>query len=589
LTLTKPIVAPFDSPEWASLTTPRPEWLAGTWDYARGKGGELHPDYPKAVEIATVQGWSPWWIRTIGDVDAVVNHGCYFSEPDALRVCRFFAKWIRVSKGAAAGRPIPLIDWQVYDFLSPLYGWRRKDGRRRFTRGGLWIAKKNGKSTLSSGLALYHLMKDGEAGPEVYTAAGDRQQASIIYDEASRMAKACAPMADRLRFVNSKKMILYPANAGKFAALSAEATLHEGINASLILFDELHVQKTRVLWDTLAGSQIAREQPLFLSMSTAGVYDPLCIGWEEWQRGQQIREGSAFDPSFFSLCYTAGEKADANDEQSWVRANPSINQTVYAEHIKEIHLAAQINSAKMDQFKRYHLNIWVRGFNRWMDMSRWNSQADKYSERDLLGKRCYGGLDLASTNDMNALVLLFPGEKWRVLSYFWLPGENINELQEQHGAPYTEWADENLLQLTDGVRCNYQEVRQHILALADKFDIEEIRFDPYNASNLVSDLANDGIVMVEQSQGKRSLSPPTKSLEIAIMGGEIEHNAHPIMDWMIGNVQVTYDMDENIKMVKAFRNIKYKIDGPVALVMAWAGATSEDNYYSSESVGVIVI
>jgi len=277
------------------------------------------------------------------------------------------------------------------------------------------------------------------------------------------------------------------------------------------------------------------------------------------------------------------------NEQSWVRANPSINQTVYAEHIKEIHLAAQINSAKMDQFKRYHLNIWVRGFNRWMDMSRWNSQADKYSERDLLGKRCYGGLDLASTNDMNALVLLFPGEKWRVLSYFWLPGENINELQEQHGAPYTEWADENLLQLTDGVRCNYQEVRQHILALADKFDIEEIRFDPYNASNLVSDLANDGIVMVEQSQGKRSLSPPTKSLEIAIMGGQIEHNAHPIMDWMIGNVQVTYDMDENIKMVKAFRNIKYKIDGPVALVMAWAGATSEDNYYSSESVGVIVI
>jgi phage terminase large subunit-like protein len=583
------LTPPFIQPEWATLTTPRADWLDGVWDYARGKGGDLHPDYAQAVEIARSQGWNPWWIRTIGDVDAVVNHGCWFSEPHALRVCEFFKKWIRVSKGAAAGKPIPLIDWQVYDFLSPLYGWRRADGRRRFTRGGLWIAKKNGKSTLSSGLALYHLMRDGEAGPEVYTAAGDRAQASIIYDEASRMAKACDAMASRLRFVNSKKTITYAKNEGKFTALSAEATLHEGINASLILFDELHVQKSRVLWDTLAGSQIAREQPLFLSMSTAGVYDPLCIGWEEWQRGQQIREGSAFDPSFFSLCYTAGEKADANSVISWKRANPSINMTVYEDNLKEIHLAAQVNSAKMDQFKRYHLNIWVRGFNRWMDMSHWNGLAEEYTADDLAGMKCYGGLDLASTNDINALVLLFPGEVWRILCYFWLPEENISELQDQHAAPYDEWHKAGLLRLTDGNRCNYQEIRADINELAEKFDIQEIRFDPYNASNLVSELANDGLIMVEQSQGKRNLSPPTKSLEVAIMRGEIAHNANPIMDWMMGNVQVTYDMDENVKMVKAFRNIKYKIDGPVAFVMAHAGATCEENYYAESTQGLIIL
>jgi phage terminase large subunit-like protein len=580
---------PFIQPEWAILTTPRADWLDGVWDYARGKGGDLHPDYAQAVEIAYSQGWNPWWIRTVADVDAVVNHGCWFSEPNALRVCEFFRKWIRVSKGAAAGKPIPLIDWQVYDFLAPLYGWRRADGRRRFTRGGLWIAKKNGKSTLSSGLALYHLMRDGEAGPEVYTAAGDRAQASIIYDEASRMAKACDAMASRLRFINSKKTITYTKNAGKFSALSAEATLHEGINASLILFDELHVQKSRVLWDTLAGSQIAREQPLFLSMSTAGVYDPLCIGWEEWQRGQQIREGSAFDPSFFSLCYTAGEKADANSVIAWKRANPSLNCTVYEDNLKEIHLAAQVNSAKMDQFKRYHLNIWVRGFNRWMDMAHWNGLAEAYTADDLAGMKCYGGLDLASTNDINALVLLFPGEVWRILCYFWLPEENISELQDQHAAPYDEWHKAGLLNLTEGNRCNYQEIRADINELAQKFKIEEIRFDPYNASNLVSDLADDGLVMVEQSQGKKSLSPPTKSLEIAIMRGEIVHNANPIMDWMMGNVQVTYDLDENIKMVKAFRNIRYKIDGPVALVMAHAGATCEENYYSNSTQGLVII
>lgn len=580
---------PYETAVWKEICEPRPAWLAGTWNYARGRAASEHPEYQTAVEAAVSGKWNPWWIQTWADVDAVVNHGCYFSEREALRVVKFFKRWIRASKGRSANKPIPLIDWQVYDFLAPLYGWRRANGLRRFRRGGLWIPKKNGKSTLSSGLALFHLLKDKEFGPEIYSAAGDRNQASIIYDEATRMAKACGPMDEKLRYINSKKTILAPGNAGKFAALSAEATLHEGINASLILFDELHVQKNRVLWDTLAGSQIAREEPLFLSLSTAGIYNPLGIGWEEWQRGERIRNGLDLDFSFFSLCYCVDDKADPADPENWRRANPSINATVYEENIRELYVAAAAASAKLDQFRRYHLNIWVRGFNRWLDILLWAQLGEPYTEELLLGQRCFGGLDLGSVDDLTALVLLFPQAemKCRILSWFWLPIENIDLLEEKHGVPYRRWAEQGHIRLTEGNRTSYNEMQEDVLELRKKFKIAEVRYDPYNAQQLVENLANAGLVMTEQKQGYRDFSPIIKAADVAINRRRLVHNSNPVMDWMAGNCQIHEDPQGNWKLIKSHRGVRFKIDGPVAMVMAHAAAQDEETKRGRRSgVGV---
>lgn len=570
---------PYETAVWAEICTPRPMWLAGFWNYARGRAANEHPDYLKACDLAEAREFNPWWIQTWADVDAVVNHGCYFSEREALRVVKFFKRWIRASKGESANKPIPLIDWQVFDFLAPLYGWRRASGSRRFRRGGLWISKKNGKSTLSSGLGLFHLLKDKEFGPEVYSAAGARVQSSIIYDEAQNMAKACGPMDEKLRYINSKKTILCPGNSGKFVALSAEATLHEGINASLILFDELHVQKNRKLWDTLAGAQIARKEPLFLSLSTAGEYDPLGIGWEEWQRGERIRNGTDLDFSFFSLCYCVDQKADPGDPENWRKANPSIGCTIYEENLEDMYKAAAVASSKLDQFKRYHLNIWVRGFNRWLDTLLWARLGTSYTEESLLGQRCYGGLDLATVDDLNALVLYFPQVegKARILSHFWLPIENIDALSEAHGAPYQRWAEQDYITLTEGNRVSYHEIEQHVLELRKKYKIVEIRYDPYNAKMLVDNLAGYGLMMTEQKQGYRDFSPIIKATDITINTSRLEHNSNPVMDWMIGNCQIHQDPQGNWKLIKGHRGIKFKIDGPVALVMAHAAAEVEES------------
>lgn len=571
------LAAPWEAAYWAEVCVPREVWVSGFWDYARGRRAEEHPNYGDAVAMAESQGWNGWWIKRWSDVGAVIEHGCWFSEKAALRVCRFFKRWIRASKGKHAGKLIPLIDWQVYDFLAPLFGWMNPDGLRRFLNWALWIAKKNGKSTLSSGLALYLLMKDGEAGPEVYTAAGDKKQAGIIFDESMKMGQAEPALAERLVFRKSKKEIEYPDNSGYYCALSADVKLKEGINWSALLFDELHTQKTRDMWDTLVGGGVAREQGLRGSLSTAGVYDPTSIGWEEWTYGEGVLDGTINDPYYFCLRYCCDDKADPADPENWRKANPSIGVTVFERNLEQIYKAASKALAKLDQFKRYHMNIWVRGFNRWIDVVHWQTLGRRYTAESLQGRPCFGGLDLASVDDTTSLVLWFPpaegsDEKARILSWFWLPADNLAILAERHGAPYQRWADENYLKLTPGRRLNYGELLEDVLSITREYQVEELRYDPANAQKFNEDLARAGLTMVEQPQGFRTFSPMIKALDIAITNGDVEHNGNPVMDWQMGNTQVSIDPQENWKLVKASKGLKFKIDGPVAAVMASAPA-----------------
>jgi phage terminase large subunit-like protein len=563
---------PWADTRWERFPPPRDLWLAGEWDYARGRPAQEHPDYGNACKLAEKAKWNGYWIRTYADVDAVVNHGCYFDEHAAWRVCEYFRRYVKVSKGAAAGGKIPLIDWQMYDFLGPLFGWKRANGHRRFSRGGLWVPKKQGKSTLVSGAVPFLMTKDGEAGPEIYTAAGDRQQSSIIFDETARMIRASSEIEKRMRIVDSRKAIYAPETNGSFRALSADAKLHEGINASTILFDELHVQRSRLLWDTLAGSQIARREPLFLSLSTAGLYDPLSIGWEEWNRGTRIRDGRELDPSFFSLCYQSDDSMDWHDPDVWRHANPSWGCTIYEDNLREIYKAAAYTSSKQGQFKRYHLNRWVRSTNRWMDVNKWEKIGDDYGEEDLNGCECFGGLDLGSTDDLTALCLWFPQDPARILNWFWLPEENVAAMEDRHNVPYGQWIADGLIQTTPGSRCNYTYIKDKVLELRQKYDLQEIRYDPYNASSLVTDLDNEGVTMTVFRQTPINISPPTKSLEICIAQAGLNHNRHPVLDWMMGNAQAHVDWNDNIKLVKSEKNNRYKIDGVIAMVMAFSGA-----------------
>jgi phage terminase large subunit-like protein len=234
----------------------------------------------------------------------------------------------------------------------------------------------------------------------------------------------------------------------------------------------------------------------------------------------------------------------------------------------------------MDQFRRYHCNIWVRGTNRWMNMDTWKRCGVPFTPEDLVGQECYAGLDLGSTNDLTALVLWFPGVKARILSYFWLPADNLQELEEQHSVPYGQWVDAEYIETTEGTRTNYDAIRARLNALRHDYQITEVRFDPYNASSLVRDLIEDGFTMVEYRQSVANMSPATKAFETCVEHGEMEHNNQPVMNWMMGNAQVKTDFAENVRLIKGDGKVKYKIDGAIAAIMAFSGATTQDSPFA---------
>ena len=491
----------------------------------------------------------------------------YFDEESADRAVSFIEDFITHTKGELAQKPMKLEDWQINDIIKPLFGWKhKKNDLRRYRTCYVEIPRKNGKSTLAAAIALYILFADSERGAEVYSCAGDRAQASIIFNIAKSMVENSYELTKRAEVYRTS--IINPTKGNTYKALSADAKLQHGHNAHAILFDELHTQPNRELWDTMKTSTGARRQPLLIALTTAGSSKTdgnIC--WEVHDYAIKVRDGVIEDDSFLPVIYCADDEDDIQSEDIWKKANPNYGISVKKDYIRgEAKLASELPSYE-NAFRRLHLNQWTTNETKWLNDTQWMS-CDKEVNLDFLkGRECYGGLDLASTRDLSALTLVFPMDDGsvHVLPFYWLPEVTAQERARKDKVPYIQWAKEGYIQLTEGDVQDYDYIRHTINELALKYRIVSISFDRWNSSQLVNNLQDDGATLSPFGQGYASMSAPTKEMEKMVLKKNVVHGGNPVLRWQVQNVQLRTDPAGNVKIDKS--KSSEKVDGVVSLVM----------------------
>ena len=489
------------------------------------------------------------------------------------------------TKGTWAGRSFELIDWQE-QIIRDLFGILKPNGYRQFNTAYIEIPKKQGKSELAAAVALLLTCGDGEQRAEVYGCAADRQQAAIVYDVAADMISMCPALAKRVKILKSQKRIIYLPTNSFYQVLSAEAYSKHGFNIHGVVFDELHAQPDRRLFDVMTkGSGDARMQPLYFLITTAGT-DTHSICYEQHQKAKDIIDGRKIDTTFYPVIYGADESEDWTSEDVWRKANPSIDITVGIDKVRVACESAKQNPGEENAFRQLRLNQWVKQSVRWMPMDKWNKCAFPVDETELEGRICYGGLDLSSTTDITAFVLVFPPEdeedKYIVLSYFWIPEDNLSLRVKRDHVPYDVWKRHGMLQTTEGNVIHYGFIEQFIEKLGERFNIREIAFDRWGAVQMVQNLEGMGFTVVPFGQGFASMSPPTKELMKLVLEERIAHGGHPVLSWMMDNIFIRTDPAGNIKIDKA--KSTEKVDGAVALVMALDRAIRCGNSDGGESV-----
>lgn len=490
----------------------------------------------------------------------------YFDERAADRAAKFFPLALRHTKGAWAGQSFVLQDWQRDDVIRPLFGWRRRsDGRRRYKYAYLSWPRKNGKSTLASGLALYLLLADGEKGADVYSAAADRTQASIVFDQAKQFVEGSPLLLGA--GVTSFRREIRAAHHSRYQVLSADAYTKHGLNPHGVVFDELHAQPNRDLYDVLRTGMGARRQPLFVMITTAG-FDMESICYEQYEYARQVAAGTVVDPEYFVHITEADREDDWTDPAVWRKANPSLGVTVSEEFLAGECKRALASPAYQNTFRQLYLNQWVSQESRWLDMFAWNACGTQLP--DLGGRECYLGLDLASVGDIAAWVAIFPplteGEPYWLQPHFYVPGDNLIERGQQNRAPYEAWVRQGYMTATEGNVIDYATIERDILQFAERHTVKQLGVDTWNAQQMAQNLQAAGLEVWAVRQTFAGLSAATKELERLVLSNDVAHDGNPVMRWMVDNVTVVRDAAENLKPDK--RRSRNKIDGVVASLNA---------------------
>ena len=472
---------------------------------------------------------------------------------------------LRHVKGRWAGDTFGLEEWQK-KILRKVFGTIKKDGNRQYRIVYIEVPRKNGKSTLSAGIALYLLFADHEKGAEVYCCAGDRDQASIVFDISAGMVRQEPKLDSRCLIRDSYKRIVRQDKGSIYRAISAEDKTKFGYSPHGVIFDELHVQPNRKLYDTMVTGFGARTQPLLVMITTAGIYDPKSIAWEQHEYADKILRGVIKDPSFFPIIYGADKDEDWKDPKIWARANPNLGITITKEYLETECRRAQQSPAYENTFRRLHLNQWTQQVERWLSLDKWDACGEAVDGAALQGADCYGGLDLATTTDIAAFSLVFPngGEKYRVIPYFWIPEEALKYRNMED--VLRAWGDQGFVEITEGNVIDYKVILSRIAELRKQYRIREIAFDRWGATKLIQDLEEMDADLIQFGQGYKDMSPPSKELLSLILAGRIAHGGNPVLRWMADNVVVRQDPAGNIKPDKA--KSTEKIDGIVATIMA---------------------
>lgn len=582
-----------------------------------------------------------------------------FDRAKAQEGIDFFPKCLKHTTGEWADQPLRLSDWQQF-VTGSLHGWLRKgDGLRKFSTSYTEVPRKNGKSTWAAGIAVQFTFLDGEQGAQGYCAATKRDQARIVWGDAAKMIAKSPEL--RARIMALTRNLHHPKSGSKLEPLGADLDSLDGLNPHVAVVDELHAHKSAKLIEVLDEAMGARRQPLLFVITTAG-WDRTSVCWQYHQHSVEVLEGRREDPAWFAFIATIDEGKDWRDESEWGKANPNLGISVKLEGPKGLRRQAQQAEqipAKQNTFRRMRLCEWTEQAERWVDMALWDScagTADEVQLRALRGRECFAGLDLASTSDINALVLLFPptreeqqaaaeaaaamtaaalearaagaggadpeaeeegdgdeeeldeldeldeeeGEEeldeeeedeegdgdeedeeeeplvklapglWRCLCRFWLPEAAIEQRREKAGVPYPVWKQQGLLRSTPGNVVDYAYIRAEIAELAERVRIREVGYDRWNASQLVTDLMNDGASMVPVGLGFASMNTPMQQLERLLKGGQLRHGGNEVLRWMAGNLATEQDPAGNLKPSK--RKSAEKIDGMVALLLALSRA-----------------
>lgn len=473
------------------------------------------------------------------------------------------------TKGTWAGKRFELMDWQE-QIIRDLFGILKPNGYRQFNTAYIEIPKKNGKSELAAAVALLLTCGDGEQRAEVYGAAADRQQASIVFDVAADMVRMCPALNKRVKILASQKRLIYEPTNSFYQVLSAEAYSKHGFNVHGVVFDELHSQPNRKLYDVLTkGSGDARMQPLFFLITTAGT-DTHSICYEVHQKAQDIIDGRKIDPTFYPVIYGADDTEDWTSPKVWKKCNPSLGETIGMDKVKIACESAKQNPGEENSFRQLRLNQWVKQAVRWMPMDKWDKCAFAVNEDDLRGRVCYGGLDLSSTTDITAFVLVFSPldeeDKYVIIPYFWIPEDTLDLRVKRDRVPYDVWERQGYLQTTEGNVIHYGYIEKFIESLGERFNIREIAFDRWGAVQMVQNLEGMGFTVVPFGQGFKDMSPPTKELMKLTLEQRIAHGGHPVLRWNMDNIFVRTDPAGNIKADK--EKSTEKIDGAIATIMA---------------------
>lgn len=507
-----------------------------------------------------------------------------YSEQEARKAIAFIEA-LKHTKGIWRGVNFELLPWQR-QIIGDVFGTLKSNGYRQYNTAYVEVPKKNGKSEIAAGVGLKLLCADGEWGAEVYGCAADRQQASIVFDVAVEMVGQNSELKKRIKPVMSTKRLIYKPTKSYYQVLSAEAFTKHGLNVHGVVFDELHAQPNRQLYDVMTqGSGDARSQPLFFLITTAGDDpDRTSIGWEIHEYAERVRKGIMKDDTFYAAIYGINENDDPWNEDNWYKANPSLGHTIDIDKVRAAAVQAKDSPAKERTFRQLRLNQWVNYKNTdWLPTELWDAAGGIVDPAKLKNLTCFAGLDLSSKIDITAFVMLFPPqnghEKYRALFNFWIPEESLRERIKKDKIPYDIWLKHGYIKVTPGNVVDYNVIEKDIGDLAKKYKIEQIGFDPWAAHQLAGNLADGGLEMVEMRQGAKTLSPPTKELEKLIRGQQIEHGGSPVMRWMINNVTVKSDENENIRPVK-MKGTK-RIDGVVALIMALGRAMMQEKAKTS--------
>lgn len=512
--------------------------------------------------------------RHLTDLETGKERGIWFDRNAAQFAIDFFG-FLKHSKGEWGGMPFVLEPWQQF-LIWNLFGWKNASGFRRYRNAYIEIPRKNGKSTLAAGIGLYMLAADGESGAEVYSAATKRDQAKIVWGEASEMVKRSPSLRKMITLFKSSNTLVIQPTASKFQPLGADEDSTDGLNVHCALIDELHAHRTRIMHDLLRTATGARRQPLIFRITTAGS-DQASLCYEQHQYSRKLLDGVAQDDAWFAYIANMDEGDDWTDPAVWAKANPSLGVSVKLSALEDEAGEAKLMPAQQNTFRRMHLDEWTQQSTRWINLLLWDENAGelgedtKFLEKKLAGRLCYGGLDLSAVSDLTAWVMVFPyahdPDEVDVLCRFWCPEAKLHDASNRYLDQYRAWAQEGYLMTTPGDAIDYGFIKKQVLEDARRFKLGSMNVDRlFQGYQLSQELADEGLEVFGMGQGFISMAAPMKDFERRLLGKKLHHGGNPILRFMSDNVAVQMDAAGNLKPDKA--KSQGRIDGIVGLVMA---------------------